>query len=173
MNYPSLYRKRIIPEECTHLKDDEILHLDERLMITRWRTLKPRTDFHHGVSCYFFKEGFKISKFYHQNGNLVYWYCDIISTEYIANENKLIITDLLADVVIYPDGFVRVLDVEELVWAHTEKKLSTDELTTALSILGSLLKVVYSGNLTRIINDLILLAASGEALPSSPFAPFL
>lgn len=34
-----LYRKRLIPEECVELKDDEILRLDENVIVTRWKCL--------------------------------------------------------------------------------------------------------------------------------------
>ena len=33
------------------------------------------------MSCYYIKEGFKVSKFLDDNDNIVYWYCDIIETE--------------------------------------------------------------------------------------------
>ena len=53
MKRPTLYRKRLIPEECILLKDDELLYRDEKTIITRWNTLKPKKDLHHGFSCYF------------------------------------------------------------------------------------------------------------------------
>ena len=59
-----IYRKRLIPDECILLKDDEILEIDEDYIVTKWKTLKPRRDFSHGYSCYFLKLGFKISKFF-------------------------------------------------------------------------------------------------------------
>ena len=51
MDYPVLYRKRLIPEECIPLKDDIILYMDDEVIVTKWNTLKPRKDFHHGYSC--------------------------------------------------------------------------------------------------------------------------
>ena len=48
MKRPTLYRKRLIPEECILLKDDELLYRDEKTIITRWNTLKPKKDLHHG-----------------------------------------------------------------------------------------------------------------------------
>ena len=57
-----LFRKRIIPNECILLKDDIILSANEEFIITKWNALKPKKDLHHGYSCFFLKEGFKISK---------------------------------------------------------------------------------------------------------------
>ena len=61
---PILYRKCMIPEECVLLKDDEILEITDDIIITRWNTLKPKRELHHGFSCYFLKHGFKVSKFF-------------------------------------------------------------------------------------------------------------
>lgn len=150
----NIYRKRLIPNECIPLKNDIILHTDESILITKWNTIKPRTDFHHGYSCYYLNEGYKISRFYKEDGSLLYWYCDIITHE-VENENDLIITDLLADVIIYPDGFVQVLDLDELCDAK-EKALITDEqFFLAVKQLGSLLDIIYSGHLEQFAQPLM------------------
>ena len=138
-----IYRKRIIPEECILLKDDEILEITESTIVTKWRTLKPRHDFHHGCSCYFLKLGYKISKFYREDNTLLYWYCDIVDYTYNETEHTLIVIDLLADVVIYPDGYIKVLDIDELAIA-LEKKLCEPALVTqALKKLDGLLNIIY------------------------------
>lgn len=138
-----IYRKRIIPNECILLKDDVILEADKEIIITKWKTLKPRRDFHHGYSCYFLKSGYKVSKFYREDGSLLYWYCDIVDYTYNEKENSLTVTDLLADVVIYPDGYIKVLDIDELAVA-LEKKLCDPKLVTqALLRLDKLLNLIY------------------------------
>lgn len=38
----TLYRKRIIPDECILLKDDLILSCDEEHIITTWKALRPK-----------------------------------------------------------------------------------------------------------------------------------
>ena len=93
-----LYRKRIIPQECRPLTGDEIVLADDEVVITKWDTINPKTEFTHGCSCYFLKQGFKISKFYRHDNTLLYWYCDIVDFDYNAADNELIVTDLLADV---------------------------------------------------------------------------
>ncbi len=150
MNYPLLYRKRIIPNECILLKDDEILMWDDNIIVTRWKALKPKKDLHHGYSCYFLKEGYKVSKFYRQDNTLMYYYCDIITHEYHASENRLVVTDLLADVIIYPDGFVKVVDLDEMVPALECGGISMNELKKALLSCNALLSLIYDGKLPEL-----------------------
>ncbi len=145
MNYPILYRRRIIPDECILLKGDEILSCDEERIVTKWNTLKPRNDFHHGYSCYFLKEGFKVSRFLKEDDTLVYWYCDIVDFDYRKETNELVVTDLLADVIVYPDGFVKVVDIDEMVEALDESSISLNTLRTGLMKLNRLLNIIYEG----------------------------
>lgn len=138
-----IYRKRIIPNECILLKDDVILEANKEIIVTKWKTLKPRRDFHHGYSCYFLKSGYKVSKFYREDNSLLYWYCDIVDYSYNENQHSLIVTDLLADVVIYPDGYTKVLDINELAVALEEKLCEPKLVTQALLRLDALLNLIY------------------------------
>lgn len=138
-----IYRKRMIPDECILLKDDIILERTDEVIITKWKTLKPRRDFHHGYSCYFLKLGYKVSKFYREDDSLLYWYCDIVDYAYHESENELIVTDLLADVVIYPDGYTKVLDIDELAVALEKNLCAPQTVTQALRRLDSLLNMIY------------------------------
>ncbi len=149
-----LYRKRIIPEECVYLKDDEILYRDNEIIVTRWHTLKPKKTLHHGYSCYFLERGFKVSKFYDHEGQLISWYCDIISYTYDPGEKTYVFTDLLADVIVYPDGFVRVVDLDELADAQRDHLLSDLQLQQALRHLDKLLGIIYKGGFGR-LQDII------------------
>ena len=72
MGLPKIYRKRYMPNETVLLKDDEILRLDEDVLVTKWNVLHPKTQFSHGVSCYFLKKGYKISKLLNEKEELVY-----------------------------------------------------------------------------------------------------
>ena len=146
MTNPTLYRRRIIPDECIPLRDDVILSCDEDHIITSWLTLRPKKDLHHGCSCYFLKEGYKVSRFCDQAGSLLCWYCDITDYEYRPCDNSLIVTDLLADVIIYPDGSVKVVDLDELVTALNSGAISLETLKRSLLNLDRLLKIIYSGN---------------------------
>lgn len=145
MTNPIIYRQRIIPSEKILLKDDVILECNDEFIVTKWNTLKPRDDFHHGYSIYYLKEGFKVSKFCKADGSLKYWYCDIVDYSYDESTNELVATDLLVDVIIYPDGGSRVVDVNELVDALNENLISLDTLKNSLLKLDKLLSIIYSG----------------------------
>lgn len=140
----SLYRRRIIPNECILLKDDEMIYFEKDKLVTRWNTIRPKKDIHHGISCFFLADGFKVSKFYGHDNNLLYWYIDIISHKWEEDTSSLYVTDLLADVIIYPDGFVKVVDVEELAEAFEKGDLSPDVLCDALRKLNRILTAIYS-----------------------------
>ncbi len=150
MNSLKIYRKRIIPEECILLKDDVIVTADENVIVTKWNTLKPKTAFHHGCSCYFLNLGLKLSKFYREDGSLLYWYCDIVDFSYDSGTNSLTVTDLLADVIIYPDGEVQVADLDELADA-LERRLAEPALIAAcLRRLHHLLTLLHRDKLEQL-----------------------
>ncbi len=149
-----IYRKRLIPEECTLLKGDTILHREPGLLVTGWHALKPRKDLHHGFSCYYLEEGYKISRFYGHDDRLLYHYCDIITSEYDAESGSLIVTDLLADVIIYPDGAVRVVDIGEIPEAMEKGLLSMEDLKKALRSLDRLLEKIYAGELLELVKPI-------------------
>ena len=154
MKNPILYRQRLIPKECVLLKDDIILECNEDLILTKWNALKPKKDLHHGYSCYFLKEGFKISKFYRADNSLLYWYCDIVDYDYDEENNSYTSTDLLTDVVLYPDGQIRVLDLDELAEASDRDMITKQQLHSALVRTDMLLTTMYSGEFKRYM-DLI------------------
>lgn len=145
METVQLYRKRLIPNECILLKDDIILFQDEHHIVTKWNTLKPKHNLDHGVSCYFLDYGVKVSKFYNQQNEMLSWYCDIIDFVYDAKDNSYCFTDLLADVIVYPDGFVKVVDLDELADANEEGLLSIEQLNLSLRHLSKLLEKIYKG----------------------------
>lgn len=147
-----LYRKRMIPEEMIYLKDDIILHHDANTIVTKWNSLKPRKDFSHGISAYFLDEGFKISKIFDKHKKLVYWYCDIIEYEYKESEQTYIFTDLLADVVIYPDNTLRVLDLDEIGDALESRLITKDTASKALHLCNDLLEHIYTGEFKKYQN---------------------
>ncbi|MDO4531672.1 MAG: DUF402 domain-containing protein [Bacillota bacterium] len=151
MAAPMLYRKRYMPAEIVHLKDDVITYQGENVMVTKWDVLHPKAKFSHGVSCYYMDKGWKISKFLNTKDELVYYYCDIIDTTYNEEENFYVFTDLLADVIIYEDGFVKVVDLGEIAEALEEGIITDREAKLALSRLDALLEVIYGGGLPEMI----------------------
>lgn len=151
MEVPKLYRKRYMPDEIVHLKDDIITYQGENVMVTKWNVLHPKAKFSHGVSCYYMDKGWKISKFLNKEDELVYYYCDIIDTTYNQEENFYVFTDLLADVIIYENGFVKVVDLGEIAEALEEGIITDREAKLSLSRLDALLEVIYGGGLPEMI----------------------
>ncbi|MBR1478755.1 MAG: DUF402 domain-containing protein [Lachnospiraceae bacterium] len=136
-----IYRKRLIPAETVLLKDDTIVDMNDDYIVTKWQTLKPKAEFSHGASCYYLKEGIKVSKFYKKDDSLLYWYCDIVNYEY-EGDNTLIVTDLLADVIVYPDGRLKVLDLDELAEAREHSLIDDELLCKSLRQLNALLVTI-------------------------------
>ena len=116
--------------------------------------MRPKQEFDNGQSCYFLKEGYKVSRFM-RGEELVYWYCDIIDYEYRREEDTYIFRDLLADVVVYPDGFVKVLDLDEFEQALEEEVLTSQDVRKALRALSKLLDIIYSGKFDTLTKEIL------------------
>ena len=158
MSRPRFFRRRFIPDENIELKDDMILALEPNLIITSWNVLKPRRDISRGVSAYFIDKGIKVSKVFDNAGQMVYWYCDIIETHYDEKENTYTFNDLLIDVVVYPDGQVEVLDMDEFADAMEQGILSVGTIAHAMRATDDLLHTIYAGEFekyTHYIDDML------------------
>ena len=149
-----LYRKRLIPEECILLKDDIILEADEHHILTQWNTLKPKKDLDHGFSCCYLDLGIKVRKFMRKDNSLIYWYCDIVDYSWEDDDHTLIATDLLIDILIYPDGQLKVLDLDELAEAEDKGLISSDLLKKALRRANALLTDIYAGKFHPYIENM-------------------
>lgn len=145
-----LYRKRLMPDQCILLKDDTIVQQTEDVILTKWKTLNPKIAFSHGASCYFLKEGIKVSKFYRPDNTLLYWYCDIVEYDYHPQENTLIVIDLLADVIIYPDGTMQVVDLDELAEALDKGIITPQSMSCCLRNLNHLLSLIHRDKFDRL-----------------------
>ena len=144
MEHPILYRKRFIPYECKLLQDDIVLEYNSSILVTKWNVLKERCDFSHGYSCCYLDKGYRISKFLTKKGEFLCWYCDIITHEQDLANNSLTIIDLLADVIIYPDGKMRIVDLDELYEAFDTELIDKTLLKKSLLSLNKLLDDIYS-----------------------------
>lgn len=150
MTVTRLYRRRLIPAECILLKDDIILEQNDEFLITKWNTIHPKPDFSHGCSCYFLREGIKVSKIYREDGSLVYWYCDIVDFSFDEATETLTVTDLLADVILYPEGRMEVVDLDELAEAMERELITKEQMTTCLRNLNHLLSMIYRDKFDRL-----------------------
>ncbi|MCR5283019.1 MAG: YgaC family protein [Lachnospiraceae bacterium] len=59
---------------------------------------------------------------------------------------SLIVTDLLADILIYPDGFVKVVDLDEISEALEKGLLTQDCVAATLRIVDQTLRQIYDGS---------------------------
>ena len=156
-----LYRKRLIPSECILLKDDMILSRSDETIVTSWKALHARPDLTHGYSCYYLKRGYKVSLFCRGDGSS-YWYCDIVDYEESKSGDRLVVTDLLVDV-IYEEatGRYRILDLDEFTLPLEESLLSLSLLKKALLRLDALLKELEADGITLLQLPIM------QALPAS------
>ncbi|MCR5323689.1 MAG: DUF402 domain-containing protein [Lachnospiraceae bacterium] len=145
-----LVRHRYIPDETTPLSDDTILKFEDGILITKWKTLNPRTDFAEGISAFFIEKGWKISKFMDCQGNAKYWYCDIIECIQDEETNTFTYNDLLFDVVVYPNGALKVLDCDEAADALEQGLITLEQLKTGLRSMNELLNTIYQGRFDRL-----------------------
>ena len=145
-----LFRRRFIPNEITPLSDDKVLKLEENLIITSWKTLNHRTDFASGMSAYFIDKGWKVSKFLDREGNIKYWYCDIIDCILDEASNSFTYEDLLFDVVVYPNGSIKVLDCDEAAEAREKGYITEEQLLRGLKSMNELLTTIYHGRFDRL-----------------------
>ena len=146
---PILYRKRLIPNECIRLDQDEVLFRSNQVLVTRWHTIRPKKELDHGVSCFLLDKGWKISRFLNRQDDLICWYCDIMDYTYEAETDTYIFTDLLADVLLYPSGEVRVVDLDEIADALEQRLLEQRQVCLCMRQLDALLREIYSGNLVK------------------------
>lgn len=137
-----LLRKRYIPNEVVDISGDEVLYKDDELMVTKWLPINKRADIGSGISYVFLKEGYKISKFFDNDGNFAYWYCDIIEYAYDKAEDTHLFTDLLLDLKIYENGKYEILDMDELVEAYNKKMITIDQVLKAFKSLSKLYELL-------------------------------
>lgn len=154
MKISKLYRQRIIPAECILLKDDIIVEQNDEFIITKWKTLNPKPSFSHGCSCYFLREGVKVSKIYRSDNTLYHWYCDIVDYSFGPEEGALTVTDLLADVIVRPGEGVRVVDLDELAEAMEHGLITKEQMISCLRSLDHLLTLIYRDKFDRLQSSL-------------------
>jgi uncharacterized protein len=145
MKRPVIFRKRFIPSETVELKDDVLLYRDDSILITRWTTLRPRHDIAGGISLYLIDKGCKISRIHDAFGRFLHYYCDIIHTDYSAENDTYIFTDLLADIIVHRDNRYSVVDLDELAEALKTSLIDTDTMCEALCSTDRLIRCIDNG----------------------------
>ena len=139
-----IYRVRYIPSETIDLSSDKLLYRDNKFLITKWKPIKPRSDVFSGISCVFLEQGWKISAFFGQDNEIIYWYCDIVDISFNRETDTYYLYDLLTDIKILPDGRVEIIDLDELAIAFEENLITNEQLIKSLKQSNSLLDLIYT-----------------------------
>lgn len=137
-----MYRRRFIPDEIVDISDDEVLERNDNIIVTKWVPIKPRGDMGAGISYTFLKRGYKISKIFDSNKNFIYWYCDVLEYNYDEEKDEYVFTDLLADIKVYPDGKIEVLDFNELTEAYNSKIITSVQLLNSIKSINMLIEML-------------------------------
>ncbi len=149
MHNLTILRKRYIPLEEVDISLDRVLIDNDQLLVTKWIPIKPRGDFAWGISYVNFQEPYKISRFYDHKDGFLYWYCDIIQTarwvDAETGQRFCRLTDLLVDVVMYPDGRIEVKDEEELDEALEAGLITPEQKEYALAAKDALVTRMETG----------------------------
>lgn len=158
---PELYksytviRKRYIPDEVITLNHDTIYYVSDDLVISGWKAIRLRPDISGGFSAYYPKLGIKTSKLFDGDGNLLYWYNDI--SELNFNGNDINFTDLLIDLIVFPDNSIKILDLDEFAEAIEKNYITKEQEIRALNSFHTLLDYIYNNDYSKLqepINEL-------------------
>ena len=134
----TVIRKRLIPNEEIDISGDEQLFFDGNLLVTRWLPIRPRRDIGWGISHTYIKEGYKVSAVYDCEGYFKHWYWDIIEAQFESG-NRLVVKDLLIDVVVEENFTIKILDLQEFEEAMAAGLICQKEHIYALNILKKIL----------------------------------
>lgn len=151
-----IYRVRYIPSETIDLSSDKLLYRDNKFLITKWKPIKPRSDVLSGISCVFLEQGWKISAFFGQDNEIIYWYCDIVDISFNRETDTYYLYDLLTDIKILPDGRVEIIDLDELAIAFEENLITNEQLIKSLKQSNSLLDLIYTQDVQQYMREIIL-----------------
>lgn len=150
-----IYRVRYIPSETIDLSSDKLLYRDNKYLITKWTPIKPRSDILSGISCVFLEQGWKISAFFGQDNEIIYWYCDIVDISFNGETDTYYLYDLLTDIKILPDGRVEIIDLDELAIAFEEHLITNEQLIKSLKQSNSLLNLIYTRDVQQFMREII------------------
>ena len=151
---PELYkpytvtRRRYIPDEIITLNHDTIYYVSDELIVSGWKAIRLRPDISGGFSAYYPKLGIKTSKLFDGNGDLLYWYNDI--SELAFNGNDINFTDLLIDLIVFPDNSIKILDLDEFAEAIEKNYITKEQEIKALNSFHTLLDYIYNNDYSNL-----------------------
>ena len=147
-NKTSLYTEGFVEDNGTRLKTFSVIPLEVSLPISeKWRReglLSQSETIHSVTKYYFYNEHFDVLVFHDGEGNLLGYYCDIVTPlEKIGNE--YFVTDLLLDLWVAPDLTTRELDWDEFEEAARSDLIPADLQEKARGTLENLRVEIAEG----------------------------
>ena len=97
---------------------EDIIVCDKGL---KWLSILPKDDFY----C--------ITAMLNENDEILLWYIDMIAEQGMDADGIPYFDDLYLDLVVYPDGTVKVDDMDELVEALSSKDITQEQFNLAIS----------------------------------------
>ncbi|PIQ25588.1 hypothetical protein COW36_21330 [bacterium (Candidatus Blackallbacteria) CG17_big_fil_post_rev_8_21_14_2_50_48_46] len=126
-------KQKLHPVREVNLSGDTWLHQDEHLCVSYWHLPRTESDqVAHTLTLTIFDEAIQIHSKHNAAGERLYWYCDLLEVK--RDEGGWHLTDLLLDVVVFPDGSTRMLDLGELAEALEEGGIHPQQAAQALRL---------------------------------------
>lgn len=144
MSTPKRFKRRLMPEEVIDITSDTLHFMDSKLLITSWSSQDMDTEADFNYSWAYLDDGFQIHRKMDKDGNFLYWYIDILAIEYSEQQHAYTLTDLIVDVVVHPDGYVDVIDLDEMAEAMEQGFISQEQVVLALRHLDTVLRLNYA-----------------------------
>ena len=101
---------------------------------------------------------------YHDDKKIITFWKTLHPKSDLAYGDTYVFTDLLADVIVKPDGNTRVVDLDELADAFELGLLSSQRMSCALRQLDDLLQAIYRDRFESLTEPLMNQIAEYESL---------
>ena len=110
--------KEVTEKQIWRFNDEDIIVCDNGL---KWLSILPQDDFY----C--------ITAMMNSNNDILLWYIDMIAGQGIDTDGVPYFDDLYLDLVVYPDGTIKVDDMDELEEALSQGDITEDQFNLAIS----------------------------------------
>lgn len=167
MKINCLLKHKLVPQGTVDITNDKILFFDGNFLVTQWKPENSNMNISSAISLVSIKDGYQISKKFDSNNKFVYWYCDIVKTKWTKETSCLEITDLIIDLVVFPNYQVNCIDLDELTDAKEKGLISSMDFNWAKESSLKLLQKVIEGEFPSKAN----LKSIIEFIPKNFFEP--
>lgn len=127
----TLLKHKLLPQCTEDITEDEILFFNNDYLVTQWKAKSSNMNIASALSVVSVEHGIQISKKYDKDKKFCYWYCDIVKTKWTPESSCFEITDLLVDVVVFPDNELRMIDLDEFTQSKNNGLLNTSDFQWA------------------------------------------